>query len=150
MTDFPFWQLVAAIALMWFAQLGLSFFQYRRFYKRMTELRKFGKRAATGMAGSNWTLKAYGVLVVDENDLIVKAEQLSGFTVFAGLKPVTQLEGQPLSVVAEKKPMPGIKKRVWQAFQKAKEYLDNPPGKKDRELKTEFEAQAKGGAGPLT
>lgn len=86
---------IALLAVAWFLQLGLSYWQMRRFYGRLSVLRREG-RVSIGMEGSAWRRRQYGVLVVDPQDRILRAEQLSGWTIFAALKPVPGLEGLSL------------------------------------------------------
>jgi len=114
--------LLILLAAAWFAQLTLSFLQTKRFYHRFSQLRRHGKRSAIGIAGSNWRTKTYGVLVVDEKDTIVCAEKLSGWTVFANLKPVNALVGLPLEALAAE-PAQDIPQKTWLAFQNAAGYL---------------------------
>lgn len=108
---------------LWIGQLALSYFQYKRYFARYNELKRMGDRVAVGVTGNIYSTKAYGVLVVDEKNNILHAEQLSGITVFANLKPVPELVGQPISVLEDEAPQPGIKKRHWAAFREAREYL---------------------------
>lgn len=88
--------IVLLLALMWALQYGLSFWQMRRYYKRLAELRRDGL-VWVGMSGSAWRRRQYVALVVDRENRIVRAEQLSGWTVMATLKPVPGLEGRPVS-----------------------------------------------------
>lgn len=83
---------VLALALAWLTQLGLSYWQMKRFYGRISQLRKSGK-LAIGLEGGLYKGRQYGVLVVDEQENIVRAEQLSGLTIFSQLKPVSPLVG---------------------------------------------------------
>ncbi len=89
---------VIGLALAWSLQYVLAFWQMRRYYKRLAELRKKGL-VSIGMAGSAWRRRQYAVLVVDklDRDRIVCVEQLSGWTVMATLKPVPGFEGRPVS-----------------------------------------------------
>lgn len=113
---------IVLLAVAWTSQLILSFFQAKRFYSRLSQLRRQGKRTSIGLAGSNWRTKAYGVLVVDEKNQIVCAEKLTGWTVFAGLQPVKPLIGLPLEALSGER-IQGISKKSWLAFQKAAEQL---------------------------
>lgn len=86
---------IVAILLVvtWSAQMVLSLIQVRRYFKRINILRRYG-RVATGMGGTRYRGRVYGVLAVNtETKIVTKAMQLSGITVFAGLKPVPALEG---------------------------------------------------------
>jgi glucitol operon activator protein len=84
------------VLLLWLVQLALAYRQARLFYKRVSSLRKLG-RCATGMSGGRYRGRVYAVLVVHPlTRTIITAEQLSGITVFASLKPIKQLEGRSL------------------------------------------------------
>lgn len=84
------------LAFMWALQYGLSFWQMRRYYRRLAELRREGL-VWVGMAGSAWRRRQYVALVVNPEQRIVRVEQLSGWTVLATLKPLPGLEGRPVS-----------------------------------------------------
>jgi DNA-binding transcriptional regulator of glucitol operon len=130
----------ALVIVAWVLQLVLSTFQYRRYYGRLRELRKEGDRTAVGMVGSNWKTKAYGVLVVDKNDVILRAEKLSGWTVFANLKPVEGVVGLPIQALEAEEPIPGVRKRIWHALQEAKTYLDEEEAKEENAEPAETDA----------
>jgi DNA-binding transcriptional regulator of glucitol operon len=87
---------VLLLVFMWTAQYAASFWQMRRYYKRLSELRREGF-VWVGLAGSAWRRRQYAVLVVSPDQRIVRAEQLSGWTVLATLKPVAGLAGRPVS-----------------------------------------------------
>ena len=107
-------------------QVVLSMMQYQRFYGRVRQMRKdSGGRAAIGMSGSNWRSKAYGVLIVNDQDVIIHAEKLTGLTVFARLKSVENLTGLPLTRLESDEPVEGISSKLWKAFQHAKSFFDN-------------------------
>lgn len=84
------------LAFMWALQYALSFWQMRRYYGRLSELRREGL-VWVGMAGSAWRRRQYVALVVSPEQRIVRVEQLSGWTVLATLKPLPGLEGRPVS-----------------------------------------------------
>jgi DNA-binding transcriptional regulator of glucitol operon len=117
--------LFLAIALVWILQLGFSLLQTRRFHKRVFQLRKEGNQTSVGMSGSTWKRKVYGVLVVDEARTILRAEKLSGFTVFASLQPVPELGGKPMSVLDQDEPVAGLNEKLWKAFQNAAGFIKN-------------------------
>jgi glucitol operon activator protein len=108
---------IIGLAVAWFLQLVLSMRQLRRFYARFSELRKAG-RCAIGMEGSIYRRRVYAVLVVDDNDKVIHAEQLSGWTVFAKLRPVESLVGRSLTEVTEGQ-LEGVPPKIARAFQKA-------------------------------
>ncbi len=88
--------IIVTLAVAWVIQYYFAWWQMRRFYKRMADLRRDGL-TSVGMSGSTWRRKQYAVLVVDNNHKIVHVEQLSGWTVLATLKPVPGLDGRPMS-----------------------------------------------------
>jgi glucitol operon activator protein len=116
--------LIFLLAAAWLAQLGLSLWQTRRFYRRLSELRQHGV-VSIGMAGSNWRGKTYAMLAIDDQDVVRRAEQLSGITVFALPKPVPALEGQALGVILRSDHNTyNLKKKTFQAcVNAAEEYL---------------------------
>ncbi len=110
-----------AALLLWLIQWALAYRQARLFQKRISGLRKLG-RCATGMAGGRYRGRVYAVLVANPaTHTIVKAEQLSGFTVFAKLKPVQQLEGRSLGeLLAPEAPLiEGVSQRLQEAARSA-------------------------------
>lgn len=88
--------IVLMLVVMWTSQYALSFWQMRRYYRRVAELRREGL-VWVGMAGSAWRRRQYVALVVSPDERIVRVEQLSGWTVLATLKPLPGLEGRPVS-----------------------------------------------------
>ncbi|MBX7214188.1 MAG: transcriptional regulator GutM [Thermoflexales bacterium] len=116
--------LVVALIVMWLVQFGLSYLQMRRYYGRLSVLRREGP-TATGMSGNRLNTRAYGVLTLDRTTRLIKrAEQLSGFTVFASLKPVPALVGLPLDAVTLSQSTPrGISGKQWKAFCAAADFL---------------------------
>jgi DNA-binding transcriptional regulator of glucitol operon len=88
--------IILLLVLAWVIQYGLSFWQLRRFYKRIHQLRRYGS-VWIGKEGSAWKGRQYAVLVVNKEKVITKVEQFSGWTVLATLQPVSGLEGRPIS-----------------------------------------------------
>lgn len=119
-----FGSIFVVIALAWVFQLVLSLYQTKRFHKRVAELKRGGNTTSVGMAGSNWKLKVYGLLVVNQDRMIIKAEKLSGFTIFANLKPVSSLSGLPLTRL-DGEPPAAISKKTWRAFRNAAGFIKN-------------------------
>lgn len=122
----PMIEQFAAVALVaWLVQLGLAYRQARLFYKRVNSLRKLG-RCATGLSGGRYRGRVYVTLVVHPlTHHIIKAEHLKGLTVFAGLKPVSQLEGRSLEeLLATSIPrIEGVPPRVMEAARSAAETI---------------------------
>lgn len=86
--------IILSLAAAWLIQYFMSYWQLRRFYRRIGQLRREGNLVSVGVSGSAWRLRQYAVLAVDPSTLrVVCAEQLSGWTVFATLKPIRGLEG---------------------------------------------------------
>nr|MBC7245948.1 hypothetical protein [Chloroflexota bacterium] len=112
---------LALLVVAWTLQGVGSFWQARRFYGRIQQLRTLG-RCAVGVSGSIYRTKAYAVLAVDEQDRIVRAEKLTGFTVFAQLRPVDSLVGYTLSDLFSG-PVAGLSPKLYSAFRMAAEAL---------------------------
>src|SRR5690606_2160279 len=77
----------------WLLQIFMSNMQMRRFHRRSQEMRRTGTDMAVGLAGTNYRRKTYAVLVTDLHQRVTAAGYLSGFTVFADMKELPQLEG---------------------------------------------------------
>lgn len=116
--------LVALIGA-WAVQIVLSSQQMRRFHRCSQVLRRLGSHMATGVAGTMYRRKVYAVLVVDADRKVVAAEQLSGFTVAARLKPVPQLVGLDLDVVGKGEPPAGVSAKQWAAFDHSADFIRN-------------------------
>ena len=110
--------IILAFVIAWVIQYGLTYFQLRRYHKRLKELRKEGT-TVTGMSGSMYKRRAYGVLVINEDGKILHAEQFSGWTVFAGLKPVEALVGLSTQDILDEHVELPISKKIRNAFQNA-------------------------------
>jgi DNA-binding transcriptional regulator of glucitol operon len=117
---------VAILALaVWLVQLGLAYRQAQLFSKRIGALRKLGV-CATGLAGGMYRGRIYAVLVAHpQTHHIIKAERLQGLTVFAGLKPVPQLEGYTIDDLLRDQPLslPDVSPRVIEAARAAAQAL---------------------------
>jgi glucitol operon activator protein len=117
-------QLAVVALLAWLVQLALAYRQARLFYKRVSSLRKLG-RCATGLAGGRYRGRTYVTLVVQPlTRLVVKAERLQGWTVFATLKPVAQLEGHSLEEMLDPDlSIEGVSPQVIEAARSAAETI---------------------------
>jgi len=115
--------IVIALAIVWAIQYLLTFRQMRRFYQRIAELRRDGL-VSVGMAGSTWRRKQYAVLVVDEDQRIVHAEQLSGWTVFASLKSVPGIVGRPMASLADDEVTLPVSPKLLRALRNASMYIE--------------------------
>lgn len=111
--------IIILLVIAWVAQLGLSLWQTRRFYRKVGEMRKLG-RTSIGLAGSMYKGKTYGVLTVDEDDRVVQAAKLSGWTVFANLKPISNLNGASLTEILSGSAQDfALRPKLFKAFQNA-------------------------------
>jgi DNA-binding transcriptional regulator of glucitol operon len=118
--------IIVAILLIvtWTTQMVLSLLQVRRYFKGVNALRREG-RVATGMGGTRYRGRVYGVLAVNpETKMIVRAMRLGGVTVFAQLKPVLELEGRPLdSLLDDPQVLAPFPKKTTDAFRAAAQTL---------------------------
>jgi DNA-binding transcriptional regulator of glucitol operon len=117
--------IVVFVALVgaWAVQIMLSSQQMRRFHRRSQTLRRLGTHMATGVSGTMYRRKVYAVLVVDADRRVAAAEQLSGSTILANLKPVPQLVGLDLDVVGKGEPPAGVSVKRWAAFDHAAGFI---------------------------
>ncbi len=118
--------IVLALGLGWLLQFVLSYFQLRRFYRRIGELRRGGKLVSIGVNGTAWRRRHYAVLVVDpETKRIDHAEELSGWTVLAHLKPVRGLQGKAVEELLREDTVwpPHISRKLAAALQNAARYI---------------------------
>jgi DNA-binding transcriptional regulator of glucitol operon len=116
------------LGVLWLIQFGLAYRQMRHFYQRMITLRQSGL-TAIGLAGNRYKGRAYAVLTIDEDDRIIYAEQFSGWTVFAQLKPMPQLIGMPLQELLNNEASLPISKKLRPAFGNAARDLQAARGK---------------------
>jgi DNA-binding transcriptional regulator of glucitol operon len=115
--------IIIAFVIAWVIQFAMTYLQMQRYNKRLKELRKDGT-TATGMSGSMYKRRAYGVLVINEDEKILHAEQFSGWTVFASLKPVKELEGLSIHDLMDENTELPISKKIRSAFQNAVEEIE--------------------------
>jgi DNA-binding transcriptional regulator of glucitol operon len=128
--------IILGLAGAWLLQLFLSYFQLRRFYGRVSQLRKTGNLVSIGVSGSAWKRRQYAILVVDpQTDVIRQCEQLSGWTVLASLKPLHGLEGMTLQdLLDEEKPLPKhIKQKLALALRDAAKHIVDFKNRKKEE-----------------
>ncbi|MBG0786465.1 MAG: transcriptional regulator [Anaerolineaceae bacterium] len=115
------------LALSYALQLFLTGYQAKRYYRRMRELRKNGI-PSVGIAGSKWSGRTFAVLVADNDLNIVNAEVLSGYTIFANLKPVDQLLGHNIRDLLDQDNTFDLKKKILAAFRNSAEHYVNEEG----------------------
>ncbi|MHB8807814.1 MAG: transcriptional regulator GutM [Anaerolineaceae bacterium] len=124
--------LIIGFVIAWVIQFVMTYFQMRRFNKKLSQFKKLGT-TAVGMSGSMYKRRTYGVLVIDKNEKILHAEQFSGWTVFASLKPVQELEGlTPADIMNESLELP-ITKKTRSAFQNAVQQIESAKKKADEQ-----------------
>ncbi|RJQ42406.1 MAG: transcriptional regulator [Anaerolineaceae bacterium] len=116
--------LIIGFVIAWIIQFAMTFLQMRRFNKRLTELRRLGT-TAVGMSGSMYKRRTYGVLVINKDEKILHAEQFSGWTVFASLKPVKELEGLTTKDIMDESMELPVSKKTRNAFQNAVQQIEN-------------------------
>jgi glucitol operon activator protein len=106
------------LAVMWMLQFGFTYIQMQKFYKRLKIIRQDGI-TAIGMAGGKYKGRTYGVLTVDNNNIIIHAERMSGWTNFAGLRPVPELVGMSLDEILDEDRNLPVSKKLQGAFRNA-------------------------------
>lgn len=121
--------IILGLALAWGIQYALAFYQLRRYHRRVAALRRSGV-VATGVAGSSWRRRQYAVLVVDANNRIVHVEELSGWTVFAALRPVKGLDGRPMSDLDDETLNLPVSDKLLLALRNAASYIKDAAAKK--------------------
>jgi glucitol operon activator protein len=114
---------VLGLGFMWVLQYALTFWQMRRYNKRLSELRK-GGLVWVGLNGSAWKGRQYAVIVVDKENKIVKVEQLSGWTVLATLKPVPGFEGRPVSDLTDENVTLPVSEKMLLALRDAVKHME--------------------------
>ncbi len=124
----------------WLLQIFMSNMQMRRFHRRSQEMRRTGTDMAVGLAGTNYRRKTYAVLVTDLHQRVTAAGYLSGFTVFADMKELPQLEGMHLDQVGKGDPPQGVSPKTWKALDHAAGFIrqklaKSSPGSDEREGK---------------
>lgn len=106
------------LVVMWMIQFGFAYYQMRRFYGRMVELKQHGL-TAVGVCGNQYKGRAYGVLTINEENRVIHAERFAGWTVFATLKPVPAISGMALDdILASPTDLP-VSKKLQTAFSNA-------------------------------
>lgn len=110
-----FTTILFGLVVMWILQFGLAYWQMRRFYRRMAMLRRSGL-TAIGLSGNRYKGRSYAVLTIDEDGRIIHAEQFSGWTVFAQLRPVPALVGMSLSELSNNMASLPLSKKLQSAF----------------------------------
>ena len=94
------WTLVIAAIAIWVLQTALTLWQFRRFNRRLKELRQSGP-VAIGKAKGRFLAGAIVLLCIDADCRIVKGEIMEGVTVFAKCRPFSALNGLNLLDLSE-------------------------------------------------
>ncbi len=117
--------IIVLLVAAWVLQFWLSSRQLSRFYTRLKQLRRDGL-TAIGMTGNRLNGRVYGVLTVDrETRRIIHAEKFLGATIFAGLQPVPQLQGQSLDALLTERTAHGLSQKLADAFLNAARDIHN-------------------------
>lgn len=94
------WTLFIAAIAIWVLQTALMLWQFRRFNRRLKELRQSGP-VAIGKAKGRFLAGAIVLLCIDADCCIVKGEIMEGVTVFAKCRPFSALNGLNLLDLSE-------------------------------------------------
>jgi DNA-binding transcriptional regulator of glucitol operon len=124
--------IILCFVIAWVIQYTMTYFQMRRFNKRLNELKKIGI-TSVGMSGSVYKRRTYAVLVINKDEKILKAEQFSGWTVFAGLKPVVELEGLSTKDILDDTVTIAIPSKTRSAFKNAVQQIENAKKKAEEQ-----------------
>jgi DNA-binding transcriptional regulator of glucitol operon len=115
--------IVITLAAAWFAQYVMAFFQLKRFYKRVYQLRRYGS-VWVGKYGSAWKGRTFAVLVVNKERRITKVESFAGITILANLKPVEGLEGRHIADIKDDSIELPVSRRMLLALRNAVSFID--------------------------
>lgn len=137
--------LLVILVVAWLIQLGLSTWQMHRFHSRALSLRRLGSAMSIGMAGSNWKRKTYVVVVIDQSDVVIAAERLAGFTIFAGLQPVPNVIGLRLDDLGVGTPPAGVNDKTWAAFEQGAGFLQRARDKRSRSMESRVDGSEEDG-----
>lgn len=94
------WTLFIAAIAIWVLQTALTLWQFRRFNRRLKELRQSGP-VAIGKTKGRFLAGAIVLLCIDADCCIVKGEIMEGVTVFAKCRPFSALNGLNLLDLSE-------------------------------------------------
>ena len=94
------WTLFIAAIAIWVLQTALTLWQFRRFNRRLKELRQSGP-VAIGKVKGRFLAGAIVLLCIDADCRIVKGEIMEGVTVFAKCRPFSALNGLNLLDLSE-------------------------------------------------
>jgi DNA-binding transcriptional regulator of glucitol operon len=109
---------IVLLVIMWALQFGLTYVQMRKYAARLKIIRQAGL-TAVGMAGSKYKGRTYGILTIDENNRIIHAEKMSGWSTFSNLRPVPDLVGLSLEEIVDENAELPVSNKLKLAFQNA-------------------------------
>ena len=110
--------LFVLLAVMWALQFGLTYIQMRKYTKRLKIIRQDGL-TAVGMSGSKYKGRTYGILTIDDQNRVIHAEKMSGWTTFSNLRPVPDLVGMNVQEIISDETVLPVSKKLRAAFQSA-------------------------------
>lgn len=108
----------ALLVVMWILQFVMTYVQMRRYTKRLKVIRQAGL-TAVGMGGSKYKGRAYGVLTIDDDNQVIHAERMSGWSNFAGLRPVPDIVGMKIEDIIENQSELPVPNKLKVAFSNA-------------------------------
>ena len=110
--------LFGLLVIMWALQFGLTYFQMKKYTKRLKLIRQDGL-TSVGMSGGKYKGRTYGILTVDDNNQVIHAEKMAGWTNFSNLRPVPDLVGLNLDQILDENLELPISKKLHLAFRTA-------------------------------
>ena len=106
------------LVIMWSLQFGLTYLQMKKYTKRLKVIRQDGL-TSVGMTGGKYKGRTYGILTVDENNQVIHAEKMAGWTNFSNLRPVPDLVGLNLDQILDENLELPISNKLRLAFRTA-------------------------------
>jgi DNA-binding transcriptional regulator of glucitol operon len=106
------------LAIMWVLQFIMTYVQMQKYTKRLKVIRQDGL-TAVGMGGTKYRGRAYGVLTIDNDNRVIHAERMSGWSNFAGLRAVPELIGMKIEEIADEEVELPVSKKLRVAFRNA-------------------------------
>jgi DNA-binding transcriptional regulator of glucitol operon len=106
------------LAIMWVLQFIMTYVQMQKYTKRLKVIRQDGL-TAVGMGGTKYRGRAYGVLTIDNDNRVIHAERMSGWSNFAGLRAVPELIGMKIKEIADEEAELPVSKKLRVAFRNA-------------------------------
>ena len=110
--------LFGLLVVMWALQFGVTYFQMKKYTKRLKLIRQDGL-TSVGMSGGKYKGRTYGILTVDDNNQVIHAEKMAGWTNFSNLRPVPDLVGLNLDQILDENLELPISKKLHLAFRTA-------------------------------